>query len=1085
MTHLGAFALESVVGEGGMARVYRGRHRELGLPVAVKVLGAAQAQDPMFVDAFRGEVRAVASLDHPGVIWVHEHGRVSPGAAVGALVAGAPYLVMELADGTLADHPPTDWAALRGLLTQLLAALAHCHARGVVHRDIKGANILRRAPGQWMLSDFGIAWLGQAPERAGRAVGSPNTMAPEQAQGRWRDLGPWTDLYALGCVAWRLATGLQPFQREDAAATMRAQVHDPPPPFRAVFDAPIGLQAWLRRMLRKDCDLRFRNAAEAATALAALEPGAAAVPAPPRRSAQMLGAGLSLYGLRALPLADREPEREALLQALAQAEGGQGAQVVLLRGPAGVGKTRLATWLSETAAEAGRTEVLRATHGAQPGPNDGLPPALEEHTRTAALPPAERLIRLRRLLGPLLPISPREPEALAELLAPASPRQRAESPDLIALDAGARHAVARRYLEFLGNRTPVLLVLDDLHRSTDSAAFLDALVRWQDLRLARILVVATLRDDERLQPETARLLAGIEASPRSRTLTLAPLDRRASQELAEEILQLDPVLAERVVKRCEGNPLFIVQLVGDWVRRRVLRPSTAGWRLAPGEQRAPLPDDVYQLWLERVSAVVGAPSAAWESLELAAVLGQEFELTTWAEACRRRGVEPDLERLSAMADADLVHRRGAGWRFGHGLLVEALQNHSAARNTEAAQHAVAAAALKAVYPEPTRQVRYRIACHLLGARRPRAAVALLEAIAAEAENRLEPEALGAILDALEEAIESLGPVGDDDDALRATAALWTHRCRLALVRARLPEARRFARGALELARAGGWPDVELRALLAANAVFQLQHRLDEAEAATSRAAELVAEVGDPFLEARLHHRMAQTAARREAHERAVALYRRAAEGYEAVGERFLQGLLLAGLGSSLNALGRRDEADSVLREAAIVNRRLGQESRLADTQVQQGELARALNQPERAREMYDSAMHLYRRSGNLVGQPVALANLALLSTQAGDHAAAREHLDEAERVLRGSPNAPVRPILGALRLDVQSAAGQWDGLAALLLQVEGPIREHRILDPDGAAALARFAARATAHPNLQQRATALAEWMDSEADAAE
>ena len=131
---LGAFYLQDQIGQGGMGAVWRGVHLQRGQPVAVKVLSLERAREPRSLATFRREVRAVARLNHDAIVSVLDHGVITPAAAYearGRLVAGSPFLVMELAEGTLASaYPAVTWDATYAVLARLLTALAHAHARG-------------------------------------------------------------------------------------------------------------------------------------------------------------------------------------------------------------------------------------------------------------------------------------------------------------------------------------------------------------------------------------------------------------------------------------------------------------------------------------------------------------------------------------------------------------------------------------------------------------------------------------------------------------------------------------------------------------------------------------------------------------------------------------------------------------------------------------------------------------------------------------------------------------------------------------------------------------------------------------------
>ncbi|MCB9763733.1 MAG: serine/threonine protein kinase [Alphaproteobacteria bacterium] len=166
------------------------------------------------------------------------------------------------------------WSDARIVTRSLLSALAHAHARGVVHGDLKPANVLLTwddGPPDIRLVDVGlIQALGLGP-LTHRVMGTPAYMAPEQLRGAWRDCGPWTDLYALGCLVWTLVCGRPPFHDADVQAIREAHLASPPPPLTPRVAVPEGLEAWLGRLLAKHPLERFRHAADAAWAFEHLD----------------------------------------------------------------------------------------------------------------------------------------------------------------------------------------------------------------------------------------------------------------------------------------------------------------------------------------------------------------------------------------------------------------------------------------------------------------------------------------------------------------------------------------------------------------------------------------------------------------------------------------------------------------------------------------------------------------------------------------------------------------------------------------------------------------------------------------------
>ncbi len=201
--------IQEPVGRGGMGRVYRAVQAELGREVAVKVLGPDLAQDPEFVERFKLEARALAKLDHPNIVVVHDFG----------VKDGTCFLVMEYVEGVSlreaihAGLPPEKALAI---VPQICDALSYAHRHGVVHRDIKPENILMSRDGRIKIADFGLAKLREpgkpAMTRTGEVMGTPNYMAPEQ-HASLESADHRSDIYSLGVVFYEMLTGELPLGR--------------------------------------------------------------------------------------------------------------------------------------------------------------------------------------------------------------------------------------------------------------------------------------------------------------------------------------------------------------------------------------------------------------------------------------------------------------------------------------------------------------------------------------------------------------------------------------------------------------------------------------------------------------------------------------------------------------------------------------------------------------------------------------------------------------------------------------------------------------------------------------------------------
>ena len=257
----GPYRIVSPLGRGGMASVYRARDTALDRDVALKVLPQEFLHDPAFADRFKQEARVAAKLEHPHIVPVHAFG----------IEQGAPWMAMRLVTGgSLADrlrHGPIAPRQLAGLLREVAGALDYAHGRGVVHRDVKPANVLLDDGGRAYLADFGIARMLEGSSVAtatGIIQGTPSYMAPEQAMGERVDR--LADVYALGIVAFECLTGRVPYTGTTPVAVLMKHVQEPVPEPNPSEVAP-PLAAVLRRSLAKTKTDRWASAGAFAEAL--------------------------------------------------------------------------------------------------------------------------------------------------------------------------------------------------------------------------------------------------------------------------------------------------------------------------------------------------------------------------------------------------------------------------------------------------------------------------------------------------------------------------------------------------------------------------------------------------------------------------------------------------------------------------------------------------------------------------------------------------------------------------------------------------------------------------------------------------
>jgi tRNA A-37 threonylcarbamoyl transferase component Bud32 len=251
-TIAGRYLVEEVIGEGGMATVYRARHKLVDRPCAIKIMNRALAADATVRERFRREAKSTQILAHPNVIEIFDYGEMGD---------GTPYMVMELLQGRTFAELLTDGllpiSRSIPIMIQLARGIARAHDLGVVHRDLKPENVFicSRTDGSDLVKilDFGIARSRDDPRltNAGELFGTPQYIAPERLTAG--EAGPSVDLYALGVIFYEVATGKLPFEANDPATILVKHLNERPPPPRSVEPrVPAKLDALVVQLLEKD-----------------------------------------------------------------------------------------------------------------------------------------------------------------------------------------------------------------------------------------------------------------------------------------------------------------------------------------------------------------------------------------------------------------------------------------------------------------------------------------------------------------------------------------------------------------------------------------------------------------------------------------------------------------------------------------------------------------------------------------------------------------------------------------------------------------------------------------------------------------
>lgn len=1083
---LGDFRLLKMLGRGGMGEVWQAEHATHAVPVAIKVVTLKRAREERYHSAFRTEVQAMASLRHDGIATILDYGRAGEGAersSQGRFAANAPFLAMELADGSLdrcRDHCP-DWPSALSILRQILDALAHAHARRVIHRDIKPQNVLvfggRGGAPRFKLTDFGIAHPLDDEETEDVASGTPKYMAPEQILGSFREQGPWTDLYAVGCVAHWLVGDRTPYESADSEVVLRGHLLEAIPELEPRFDTPAGLQDWLTILLAKDPVDRFQRAADAryyldglsqeiatrrthrrvagdpedgnssrATADTIMESrtgdtsreSAETVLNPtsgsmvgqrsaraeiqrgdiseaslsmldqarrdfriaarretgaPRRSfapppcstwsrdesatdaAPVPGVGIGLFGLRPIPMVDREDERNLIWEQLLCSARARQPHAVVLRGASGAGKSRLAGWMAERAEELGTARALRAGHSPMGGPTDGTGRMIASYLRTVGLPRHEVAQRMRQFMSPDgrgNEFDAMDVVALTDLavgsgnwLRNAAPRE--------------RHTVVSRFLERVAWDRPIYLWLDDVQWGRETIELATHLLHETSIPM---LIVVTVRSDLLPDlPHEANALRKLLAHPSAHDLSIGPLPPEDHRALVQKMLGLHSSIIDLVAERTEGNPLFAVQLIADWVEREHLVVGDDGFELAPTAS-SKLPDSIHNLWAGRVERAIARfigrstgigsvdPVTVELSLCVAAALGHEIDFNEWFDACAQLGVDGSFRLIEELVKLGMTDRTEAGFRLSHGMLSESLLRRARERGSFAEVHRACARMFQT--SRSGRQAALNIATHLLEAGEFGAALEPLLTAAEERARRGNFERALELDGRRDEVLQKLKAPPSDP----RWAVGFLRRAHTLLMAGRYDESSEFIDRAATIAAQNGDRTLNADLLRAQVALARHQDRTAEAIELGREALALCEELGDSLKQSRCHKLLGECLRRQGEPERSIWHYEQSLALLDDDVDPFELAWAHVGLGTTQRQIGALQEARRHLEVGRELFDSIGSRLGLGNVQNELGEIARSLGEYQQAENHYREALSLaYRRE--YIDFPILSFNIAM------------------------------------------------------------------------------------------------------------
>ena len=1049
------FRIDTLIGEGGVGRVFRALDARRGVPVALKCLRPEYAREARIRRRFMREARAVSRLRHPNVVRLFDYGEDRD---------AVPFIAMELIDGVpLSERRKADLplSVVLHLADQVLAALAYIHARGIIHRDVKPENVVvvdgvDGALPSAKLLDFGFARVEDDADPKLTAVnqdafGTPQYMAPEQASGKGK-VGPATDLYAMGVILFEFLTGAPPFTGAHGMAVALKHLMEPVPPLHArpgLRVAP-GLEAVVMRALRKAPHERYTSAAEMRRALAPYHAGGAeSLAASPTsdaaaRIAEVVGnaphpdpsgsgegppsapetgpmMAVELESTEAVPhpvevpIFGREDEQLWLWSEVHRVFEHETGRVALVGARPGMGKSRLVNWLRDQVAEGGWMLPIGGVHGPGGRPAaSGLRGAIEE--LFGALPeergPAEAALREVLLrwgadgevragavfddVGVSALVSYLRPAAVGSQLR-SHARDEARGEVLYARLCDALRLAART--------RPILLTLEGVESATPEVnGFLVHLAGALARAPFPILVVVSFAIDAEgralgSSAELVSALAALGEAPLVRR-DLAPLEHRAMLALLDALGPLDARVAEGLARRTHGNPFFARELL--MLLRQTGQLVERGERLVLSRQAEPKqwPRTLDETLLQRARgslARLDDGEFVQQVLEQAVVLGASFDYPLLLDYLTRLdGERPRIERaIEALLEARLLaedrNPEVDRLHFVHGLLRDAMLDGVARTNRIRSLHLTAAIALVNHHGDDPGPVAAEIAEHFRESGRYDEAARHSMIAARYARDE---GLLGRALELLEAGDALLARLSSTESA-RRRATLWLDLGELELARGGEARCHTLVARVLQWAQSRGEAALMGRALLLIGDLCRRQNKQSEAGTAYARAAEAFRLVDDRRGVARAILGRAMVERARGRGELAIDLYAEARAAMDQLGDALGSARAWQGLGELALRRGDYEGARTALGEACEAYADAGARAGASFCHWLLGEVHRRLHALDPALDAFHVAARGYAALGDSAGLARAHVSLARLLAEQGRLSDAAGHYQTA------------------------------------------------------------------------------------------